>query len=236
MGAFGMRRAWLTIPLIAPMVKRLDCRRTMIRGCVMLAVSALGFTAIDSAGVLAAVLRGAQGIAWSLTFAAGHVAGRRGRAAVRLGHGIGLYGAAALATARSDPAVAEPIAAQLRRAAAVHAVGGRRVRRARGTAGVSRRRAAAPAVDRKPPPGESGTARSRVVVIGVLAVGSLGPGGGLHVRGAVRADPRDRGRARLPRRLYADGAGDARRRHAPGRQAGPAQRRPSRARPATAWS
>ena len=40
---------------------------------------------------------------------------------VRLGHGIGLYGAVALATSALGPAVAEPIADALRRAAAVPA-------------------------------------------------------------------------------------------------------------------
>src|SRR5262245_36202217 len=67
MGAFGVA-SLLTIPFIAPIVKRFDYRRTMIAGYIVLAASALAFLSIDSAGALAAVLRGAQGISWSLTF------------------------------------------------------------------------------------------------------------------------------------------------------------------------
>ena len=65
---------------------------------------------IDSAGLLAAVLRGCQGIAWSLTFAAGMSLVADVAPPERLGHAIGLYGAAALATSALGPAVAEPIA------------------------------------------------------------------------------------------------------------------------------
>src|SRR6187431_3144521 len=70
MAAFGVA-SLITIPLIAPIVKRFGCRRTMIAGTFLLGASALGYMLIDSAGLLAAVLRGCQGIAWSLTFAAG---------------------------------------------------------------------------------------------------------------------------------------------------------------------
>src|SRR3982751_97123 len=89
MAAFGVA-SLVTIPLIAPIVKRLDNRRTMIAGSLLLSASALGFILIDSAGVLAAVLRGAQGIAWSLTFAAGMSLVADVAPRVRLGHGIGL--------------------------------------------------------------------------------------------------------------------------------------------------
>src|SRR3954468_7048064 len=58
MAAFGVA-SLVTIPVIAPIVKRLDNRRTMIGATLLLSVSALGFMLIDSAGVLAAVLRGA---------------------------------------------------------------------------------------------------------------------------------------------------------------------------------
>src|SRR3954469_7302562 len=67
MAAFGVA-SLATIPVMAPIVRRLDCRRTMIVGTFLLGAAALGFTFIHGAGVLAAVLRGAQGIAWSLTF------------------------------------------------------------------------------------------------------------------------------------------------------------------------
>jgi MFS family permease len=109
MASFGIG-SLVTIPLIAPIVKRLENRRTMILGTALLGVSALGFTLIRDAGVLAAVLRGAQGIAWSLTFAAGMSLVAEVAPPVRLGHGIGLFGAVALATSALGPAIAEPIA------------------------------------------------------------------------------------------------------------------------------
>ena len=84
----------------------------MILGCFLLGAAAFGFIAIDGAGVLAAALRGVQGIAWSLTFAAGMSLVAEVAPPVRLGHGIGLYGAVALATSALGPAVAEPIAAR----------------------------------------------------------------------------------------------------------------------------
>jgi len=67
MASFGVS-SLATIPIMSPLVRRLDCRRTMILGTFLLGASALGYMFIHSAGVLAAVLRGAQGIAWSLTF------------------------------------------------------------------------------------------------------------------------------------------------------------------------
>ena len=109
MASFGVA-SLVTIPLIAPIVKRLDNRRTMVLGTALLGVSALGFLLIHSAGPLAAVLRGLQGIAWSLTFAAGMSLVAEVAPPIRLGHGIGLYGAVALATSALGPAIAEPIA------------------------------------------------------------------------------------------------------------------------------
>src|SRR5262245_42005574 len=109
MAAFGVA-SLVTIPFIAPIVKRLDCRRTMVLGTFLLGAAAFGYIFIDSAGVLAAVLRGAQGIAWSLTFAAGMSLVADVAPPVRLGQGIGLYGAVALATSALGPAVAEPLA------------------------------------------------------------------------------------------------------------------------------
>src|SRR6187551_3444575 len=109
MASFGVA-SLVTIPLIAPIVKRLDCRRTMILGTFLLGAAAFGFTFIHSAGALAAVLRGVQGISWSLTFAAGMSLVADVAPPVRLGQGIGLYGAVALATSALGPAVAEPLA------------------------------------------------------------------------------------------------------------------------------
>jgi MFS family permease len=170
MAAFGVA-SLVTIPLIAPLVKRLDCRRTMVLGCALLGVSAFGYMFIHSAGVLAAVLRGAQGIAWSLTFAAGMSLVAEVAPPLRLGHGIGLYGAVALATSALGPAVAEPIAARF---------GARPLFLISAVVGLAGawfcRRLPTGAAPGSPAPAaaaKSGTARSRAVVIGVLAVGSL---------------------------------------------------------------
>ena len=82
----------------------------MIAGTFLLGASALGYMLIDSAGLLAAVLRGCQGIAGRWLFAAGMSLVADVAPPARLGHAIGLYGAAALATSALGPAVAEPIA------------------------------------------------------------------------------------------------------------------------------
>ena len=144
----------------------------MIAGTFLLGASALGFMLIDSAGLLAAVLRGCQGIAWSLTFAAGMslvadvAPPERARARHRPLRGRG----ARHQRARTRDRGADRDA--LRRAPAVPAV--RRDRRWSGpgiAAGCSAGAAAsAPTSAAKP---AAGAARSRAIVIGVLAIGSL---------------------------------------------------------------
>ena len=170
MASFGIA-SLVTIPVIPLIVKRLDNRRTMVLGTALLGVSALGFLLIHDAGVLAAVLRGAQGSAWSLTFAAGMSLVAEVAPPVRLGHGIGLYGAVALATSALGPAIAEPNAMRFGArplfllSAAMGLVG----------AWFCKRLPTGAPVTSSPPAatGASGTARSRATVIGVLAVGSL---------------------------------------------------------------
>jgi len=169
MASFGVA-SLATIPIMAPLVRRLDCRRTMILGTFLLGASALGYMFIHSAGVLAAVLRGAQGIAWSLTFAAGMSLVAEVAPPLRLGQGIGLYGAVALATSALGPAVAEPIATRF---------GARPLFLISGVIGLagawfcrrlSNGKAPVPTPARA---AKRGTARNRAVVIGVLAVGSM---------------------------------------------------------------
>ena len=220
MAAFGVA-SLVTIPLIAPIVKRLDCRRTMVLGTFLLGAAAFGFTFIHGAGALAAVLRGAQGIAWSLTFAAGMSLVADVAPPVRLGQGIGLYGAVALATSALGPAVAEPLATRfgarpLFVLSAVVALAGAWFCRRLPTGAAPE--SAAPVAGPK-----SGAARSRAVVIGVSRGREPGRGGGVHLRGALRAQPRHRRRARILHRVHAHRAGGAHRGHAPRRSAGPAQ-------------
>ena len=170
MASFGIA-SLVTIPLIAPIVRRLENRRTMIVGTALLGVSALAFTLIRDAGVLAAVLRGAQGIAWSLTFAAGMSLVAEVAPPVRLGHGIGLYGAVALATGALGPAIAEPIATRFGArplfllSGAIGLLGAWFCKRLPNSAPLEPSRLTAS--------GGSGAVRSRATVIGVLAVGSM---------------------------------------------------------------
>jgi MFS family permease len=170
MASFGVA-SLVTIPLIAPIVRKLDNRRTMIVGTALLGVSALGFLFIHGAGVLAAVLRGAQGIAWSLTFAAGMSLVAEVAPPIRLGHGIGLFGAVALATSALGPAIAEPIATRFGArplflmSAVVGLAGAWFCRRLTTGAPLASSNSAATR--------GAGRARSRAFVIGVLAVGSL---------------------------------------------------------------
>jgi len=170
MASFGIA-SLITIPLIAPLVKWLDCRRTMILGTALLGVSAFGFVFIHNAGIAAAVLRGLQGIAWSLTFAAGMSLVAEVAPPIRLGHGIGLYGAVALATSALGPAIAEPIATRFGARpifflSAVVGLAGAWFCKRLPTGNAPSH--AAPVATAK-----RGTARNRALVIGVLAVGSL---------------------------------------------------------------
>src|SRR5580765_2995501 len=170
MAAFGVA-SLATIPVMAPLVRRLDCRRTMILGTFLLGAAGVGFIFIHGAGPLAAVLRGAQGIAWSLTFAAGMSLVAEVAPPVRLGHGIGLYGAVALATSALGPAVAEPIAVRFG-ARPLFLLSG--VVALAGAIYCRRLTTGANAASRAPAqPAKPGTARNQAIVIGVLAVGSM---------------------------------------------------------------
>ena len=111
MAAFGVA-SLLAIPAIAPAVRRLGRRRAMSLANLLLAASAAAFVFIPGAGVMAAVLRGLHGIAWSLLFAAGTALVAEIAPPARLGQAIGLYGGANLAMHALGPALAEPLAAR----------------------------------------------------------------------------------------------------------------------------
>ena len=112
MAAFGVL-SLAAIPAVGPMVARLGRRGAMQVSFALLAGSALAFLLIRRADGLAALLRGLQGVAWSLFFAAGMSLLAEAVPPGRLGHAIGLYGGASLATNAIAPAVTEPIAAWL---------------------------------------------------------------------------------------------------------------------------
>jgi len=110
MAAFGVLSLAAT-PTVSPMVARLGRRGAMQASFALLAGSALAFLLIRRADGLAALLRGLQGVAWSLFFAAGMSLLAEAVPPGRLGHAIGLYGGASLAMNAIAPALAEPIAA-----------------------------------------------------------------------------------------------------------------------------
>jgi MFS family permease len=172
MAAFGVA-SLVVIPVMAPALRRLSCRRAMVFANLLLAGSALAFTTIESAGLAAALLRGVHGIAWSLFFAAGMSLVVDVVPTTRLAQGIGLFGAAALAMSAIGPAVAEPLAARAGAnavfvfAAVIAVVGAWFCLRLPETApAASSSRAPAPAA---PASGAGG----RAVVVVVFTMGSL---------------------------------------------------------------
>jgi MFS family permease len=174
MASFGVV-SLAVIPAVGPAVARLGRRRAVIWASVLLGVSAAGFLLIGGAGVLAACLRGAHGIAWSLLFAAGTSLVADIAPPARLGQAIGLYGGANLAMNAIAPAIAEPIAAHFGPqavfvlAAAVAFIAAWYSRRLPDTVAG----AGAPAYKSAPP----GTARTRARALIVLAVGGLAAAG-----------------------------------------------------------
>jgi MFS family permease len=111
MAAFGVV-SLAAIPFVGPAITRFGRRRTLVAANILLAASALAFVLVTRAGLAAAALRGLQGVAWSLFFAAGMSLVADIAPPSRLGQAIGLFGGAALAMNALAPAVAEPIAAR----------------------------------------------------------------------------------------------------------------------------
>jgi len=112
MASFGVV-SLVSIPMVAPVVSRLGRRRALVLANLLLGASATAFVTIDHAGFAAALLRGLQGVAWSLFFASGNALVADAAPPARLGQAIGLFGGASLAMNAIAPAVAEPIAAAL---------------------------------------------------------------------------------------------------------------------------
>jgi predicted MFS family arabinose efflux permease len=108
MAALGIASV-LCVPIVGRVVDLLGQRGALTAANVVMAVSALGFVAVDRAGPLAFVLRGLHGVAWSLTFAAGVAMAADLVPQARLAEAVGLFGAASLATNAVAPAIAEPV-------------------------------------------------------------------------------------------------------------------------------
>jgi MFS family permease len=178
MATFGVLSLAVS-PAIGPIARRLGLRRTMTAGDLVLAVSAIGFMFMHSAGPFAALLRGLQGIAWALCFGAGMALCAEVAPPGRLGQALGIFGAASLGMNAVAPVVAEPIAARFGArpvfalAAAAALIGARLCRRLPADAVDERPRAP----DAPDPHADSWSAvRARMPVFVVLGVGALAAG------------------------------------------------------------
>ena len=108
MGAFGAA-SLVSIPLVARAMITFDHRRSLVTANLVLGLGAFGFLLIRGPGPLAAVLRGLQGLAWSLGFAGGMALVAELAPMARLAQAIGIFGAASLGMTAIGPAVAEPL-------------------------------------------------------------------------------------------------------------------------------
>ncbi|HVZ70991.1 MAG TPA: MFS transporter [Polyangia bacterium] len=109
MAAFGIA-SLIAISFVGRAVEGLGHRRALAASALLLAATAIGFSFVRGAGAPAAALRGLQGVAWSISFAAGVALVADLVPAARLAQGIGVFGAAALAMNAVGPALAEPLA------------------------------------------------------------------------------------------------------------------------------
>jgi MFS family permease len=112
MAAFGVA-SMLAIPFVGRAIDGLGHRRTLVLANLLLAASSLGFVLVHGAGAGAAFLRGLQGVAWSLAFAAGMAEAADLAPAGKLAEAVGLVGASSLAMNALAPAIAEPLSERL---------------------------------------------------------------------------------------------------------------------------
>jgi MFS family permease len=97
------------VPFLGPQMDRRGTRAPIVMGNALLLASALGFATVTSIGPLAAVLRGMQGLAWTMLFNAGMTLTTTLAPPGRLAQAIGVYGSANLVMNAVAPAVAEPL-------------------------------------------------------------------------------------------------------------------------------
>ncbi|MDB4979401.1 MAG: rane protein major facilitator superfamily [Myxococcales bacterium] len=97
------------VPFIGARVDRPGRPRLMARGSLLMAVGTLGFVAVDHVGLLAVVLRAAQGVAYTVVFVAGAAFAADLSPPARMGRTMGLFGSANLVTNAIAPAIAEPL-------------------------------------------------------------------------------------------------------------------------------
>jgi MFS family permease len=105
---FGLANV-VAIPFLVAQIDRGGARATILMGNLILAASALGFAFVDSVGPAALLLRGMQGIAWTMTFNGGLTITTLIAPPGRLAQAMGVYGSANLITNALAPAATEPL-------------------------------------------------------------------------------------------------------------------------------
>jgi MFS family permease len=97
------------VPFVGARVDRPGRARLMAGGSLLMAAGTLGFVAVDHVGLLAIVLRAAQGTAYTIVFVSGAALAADLSPPARMGRTMGLFGSANLVTNALAPAIAEPL-------------------------------------------------------------------------------------------------------------------------------
>lgn len=112
MAAVGLASV-AVVPVLGRFVRLVGRRNALVLSNVLVAAAAVAFAFTTRAGPLAVTARALQGVAFSLSFAAGMAIIAEIAPPAQLGQAIGLFGSANLAMNAIAPAVAEPLAASL---------------------------------------------------------------------------------------------------------------------------
>jgi MFS family permease len=108
MAAFGVASV-LALPLMVRLMDRRGCRASLMAGHLIMAVGAFGFMAVEAMGVVPVLLRGLQGVAWTMVFNAGMTISTFLVPRERMAQAIGIYGTSNLVTNALAPPIAEPL-------------------------------------------------------------------------------------------------------------------------------
>lgn len=111
MGIFGLVCV-LVVPWLGRAVNGLGLARTILFSQLLMAVAALGFTAVDGVGLPMLFLRALQGLATAGVLTAGMAMVCELAPTERLSQAMGLAGAASLIMNALAPAIAEPVGAR----------------------------------------------------------------------------------------------------------------------------
>jgi MFS family permease len=100
---------FVAVPLVGARVDRPGRARFIIAGTLLMAVTSLGYLAVDRVGPLALVLRAAHGAAYTIVFVTGAALAADLSAPERMARTMALYGSANLVTNAVAPLFAEPM-------------------------------------------------------------------------------------------------------------------------------